>query len=129
MGYMTVVTISNDGWEIIKRNQVEFIENIEAGMNGLNSINGRYSLDYVNEYSVGNFHCPMKVSKSFHADSPNVFWVGRNGMVQLTDANADTEKAIKEQLNKITESKKLINIYEKLLKEKLKQIKEKSKEE
>lgn len=113
---MTVVSILNDGWDTIKQNKDEFIDNIEKGMYGINRIN-KYSS--VNDYPVANFCNPMEVATSFHADCSQVFYVGQNSMTMLTDFNTDNKPDIEFQLKRIKEAKKLLNLSEKKLKEKL----------
>lgn len=119
MGFMTVVSILNDGWDTIKKHPDQFIKNIEMGMAGddENGIRSYHSM--VNEYPVDNFSNPMEVAKSFHADTPHVFFAGRNCMTMLTDYSAKDKKEIEFQLKRIKEAKSLINYQEKELKRKL----------
>jgi len=114
MGYMTVISVLNDGWETIKNHADEFMENIENGMQG-----GHVFRRNVNTFSVGN-HCnPMEVSKSFHADNAQVFYVGQNCMTMLTDWTTNNKRDIEFQLKRIKDAKSMINYREKELKEKL----------
>jgi len=123
MGFMTVVSILNDGWDTIKKHPDQFIENIEKGMNGnFESDIGTYR-SMVNDYSVGNFANPMEVAKSFHADTLQVFFVGQNCMTMLTDYSAKEKKDIEFQLKKIKEAKSLISYQQKELKKKLEKFK------
>lgn len=114
MGYMTVVSILNDGWETIKKNKDQFIENIEAGMKS------NHSKKFINDYSVGNFANPMEVSKPFHVDMPHIFFVGRNSMTVLTDLSSDDLNEMGFQLKEIKEARQMLSFYEKELEEKLK---------
>ena len=95
---MTVVSILNDGWDTIKQNKDEFIDNIEKGMYGIN----RHSS--VNDYPVANFCNPMEVATSFHADCSQVFYVGQNSMTMLTDFNTDNKQDVEFQLKRIKEA-------------------------
>lgn len=116
MGFMTVVSILNDGWDTIKKHPDQFIENIEMGMQGDGENGIRLYNSMVNEYPVDNFSNPMEVAKSFHADTPHVFFVGRNCMTMLTDYTAKNKKEIEFQLKRIREAKVLLNNQEKELK-------------
>lgn len=123
MGYMTVVNILNDGIGEIERHPQEFVENIKNGMNG-SSENGYLYRKMVNDYPVGNFANPMEVARSFHADTPQVFYVGGNCMTMLTDWTATDKSDIEFQLKRIKDAKSMINYQEKELKKKLEKIKQ-----
>ena len=116
MGYMTVVSILNDAWENIKRHPDEFIENIEKGMFDTKRCRS------VEWYSVGSYVNPMEVSKSFHADNDQVFYVGKNTMTNLTDWNSKSKNEIEFQLKRMKQAKSAINLLEKELKERLKKL-------
>jgi len=49
MGYMTTITILNDAWSNIEKNKQEFIDNINAGMVGIDSYRNRGR--YINVWS------------------------------------------------------------------------------
>ena len=78
MGRMTVVSILNDAWPIIKENPDQFIKNIEEGMD---NCNGRS----INMYPVGNHANPMEVHRSFHSSLNHVMVVGGNHMEDLVE--------------------------------------------
>ena len=78
MGMMTVVSILNDAWLIIKENPEQFIKNIEDGMHN-------YSGKTVNMYPVGNHANPMEVHRSFHNSLNQVLIVGGNHMENLIE--------------------------------------------
>lgn len=78
MGMMTVVSILNDAWPLIKENPEQFIKNIEDGMYN-------YSGKAVNMYPVGNHANPMEVHRSFHNSLNHVLIVGGNHMEDLTE--------------------------------------------
>lgn len=117
MGHMTIVSILNDGWNTIENHPDEFIKNIKAGMHGSFSLKNNKA---VNDYGVGNYANPMAVCRSFHADTPQVFFAGRNSLTLLTDSFCDNPKDIQYLLNRIEESKKLLSYYESELKGRLK---------
>lgn len=120
MGYMTVVSILNDGWHTIEHHLDEFSKNIFDGMTGCNHGVGPQKM--VNSYPVGN-HCnPMQVAKSFHADCPQVFYVGQNCMTMLTDWTSKNKSDIEFQLERIKAAKSMLNYQEKELKKKLKEF-------
>ena len=64
MGFMTVVTILNDGWETIKENKEQFVNAIEDGMAA--------EKGPVHYYAIGNHSNPVIVAKSQHADVPQL---------------------------------------------------------
>lgn len=119
MGFMTVVSILNDGWDTIKKHPEQFIKNIEMGMNGDDESGISIHNSMVNEYAVGNFANPMEVSKSFHADISHLFYVGQNCMTVLTDYTVKDKRDIEFQLQRIKEAKNLLRHQEKELKDKL----------
>lgn len=129
MGYMTVVSILNDGLDVIKKQPEEFVNNIECGVDGISADRKyRYS-NNVNDYPVGNFANPMEVAKSFHADNPQIFYVGQNCMTMLTDWTASSKEDMEFQLERIKEAKKTLLVSERDLKEKLVSINNKIKED
>ena len=79
MGYMTVVSILNDGWDIMKKNPDIFIENIQKGMSG------NYRSSSVQHYPVKGYCNPMEVRRSFHADQSVLVMVGQNHMEDVSD--------------------------------------------
>lgn len=81
MGYMTVVSILNDGWHTIKDNPDIFIENIQKGMQG------EYRASTVQHYPIKGFCNPMEVRRSFHADRSVLLLVGQNHMEEIADIN------------------------------------------
>ena len=94
MGYMTVVSILNDAWDLIKKNPQQFIENIEEGMHGytVSPVTKQRQYSRINTYPIG-YHCnPMEVCKSFHADDYQVFLVGGNSLNSLVEFNLDMPK-------------------------------------
>lgn len=120
MGYMTVVSVLNDGWPFIEKHPDQFVRNIFDGMTG--SGKSLEKLKMVNSYPVGN-HCnPMQVAKSFHADCPQIFYVGQNSMTMLTDWTAKNKDDIEAQLKQIKSAKSMLNHQEKELKKKLQEF-------
>lgn len=109
MGQMTVVSLLNDGWDTIKEHPDQFIENIDK------AITEQY--DPVRDYRIHNFANPMEVSASFSADVQQLFFMGHNTMTNLTTTAYATEEDKEFQLKRIKEARKLLDIYEKLIKE------------
>lgn len=81
MGYMTVVSILNDGWHLLQENPDKFMDNISRGMRG------EYRGSVVQEYGVQGFANPMEVHRSFHANESNLLLVGQNHMENVADIN------------------------------------------
>lgn len=106
---MTIVSILNDGFDTIENHPDEFIKNIKAGMHGGFAIGNEKA---VNSYPVGNYANPMAVCRSFHADTPQVFFAGRNSLTLLTDSFCNGPKDIQYLLDRIDESKKLLSYFE-----------------
>lgn len=80
MGYMTTITILNDGFSQIKNSPAEFVEKIDEGMDGIKRFLGSYERNNINSYGVGN-HCNnVLVAKSNHADDPRLFISYQNSM-------------------------------------------------
>lgn len=79
MGYMTTITILNDGFGNIEKDPQKFTDNIKDGMNGIN----RWDLTKrknINSYGVGNHTNLMEVAKSHHADDPRMYVIFQNSM-------------------------------------------------
>ena len=93
MGYMTVVTILNDGWHVIKNNKEELIDSIENGMHGIERVCGspHLSKKMVTRHSIKNYSSCVIVNRSFHADEDTLLYVGQNNMKNLTHSDADTD--------------------------------------
>lgn len=70
MGYMTEISILNDGWHNIKSDPERFIERISQGMHWDGDVRDR---------TLGG----VTVHPSHHADDTRVYWAGRNSFVQL----------------------------------------------
>ena len=79
MGFMTIVSILNDGWHLMKANPEQFMANIEKGMRDW-SPGGS-----VRDYPIGNFCNPMEVRRSFHADQSVLLLAGQNSLEDLAD--------------------------------------------
>lgn len=80
MGYMTVVSILNDAWDLIKENPEQFIKNIEDGMEN-------YGDRIVNMYAIGNHSNPMEVHRTFHNNQKQVLVVYGNHMENMKEFN------------------------------------------
>lgn len=79
MGYMTVVSILNDGWHLLQENPDKFMDNISRGMRG------EYRGSVVQAYGVQGFANPMEVHRSFHANESKLLLVGQNHMEDVAD--------------------------------------------
>ena len=92
MGYMTTITIRNDGFDSIKKNPEEFIKAIEEGMNGVNKMylneKGEPDRKSVNDYSVGYHSNPLCVALSHHANIPRLYIVHEN-MMNIIGSNSN----------------------------------------
>lgn len=109
MGQMTVVSLLNDGWDTIKEHPDQFIENIEKAITE--------QCEPVRDYQIHNFVNPMEVSASFSADVPQLFFVGHNTMTNLTTTAYTAAEDKDFQMKRIQEARKLLDTYEKLIKE------------
>ena len=78
MGYMTCVSILNDGFDQIEKHPEEFVRNIKKGMS-------QYHGSSVESYPVGNHANPMDVKRSQHADTPQVVLLYANEMIDLLE--------------------------------------------
>lgn len=117
MGYMTIVSFLNDGFDVMRNDPKRVVENI---INGATDYRKKHT---VNSYSVGNFVNPMAVAKSFHADCPNVFLAGQNSLTMLTDYSTDSISDMEFQLQGIKDAKQLLKQAEKRLEKYLCEIK------
>lgn len=119
MGYMTVVSFLNDGFDQLKEHPDQVVDNIINGGN-------RYAPNdpVVKDYPVGNFVNPMEVAESFHADFSNVFLAGKNSMSMLTNTRCSSMADICYQLEGIKEAKQLLNQAKKNIEATLEKIKQ-----
>jgi len=113
MGYMTTITILNDAWHVIEKNQQQFINIINAGMNGIDEFRGRGR--YINDYSIGNHSSPVMVAQSNHADDQRLFLTGGNMMTTFGYVNDMTNLELRKELLKI--AKGIIKQEERSIKE------------
>lgn len=101
MGYMTTITILNDGFSQIEKSPKEFVENISEGMNGIRRYLGSIERNNINSYGVGN-HCNnVIVAKSNHADDPRMFISYQNSMDIIGWGNDSTDIEYRKRLVKI----------------------------
>ncbi|WP_373262240.1 hypothetical protein [Hungatella hathewayi] len=112
MGYMTIVSILNDAWDVIEKHPEEFIENIEKGMH-------LYKGKTINDFPVGNYCNPMEVHQSVHADVPQLLLAHRNALTDLNAVkeNKDSLFLMQYQMESLQLAKNLIkcaeeNIYD-----------------
>lgn len=76
MGYMTVISILNDGWTSIQNNPEELVKQIDTGMDQMNP-------KTVTSHSVGNRYPSVFVGRSMHADNPQLMLACRNFMTSF----------------------------------------------
>jgi len=110
---MTTITILNHAWHVIEKNQQQFIDNINAGMSGIDEFRGRGR--YINNYSIGNHSSPVIVSQSSHADDPRLL---------LTYGNMMTTFGFRNDINNLELRKKLLKIAREIIRQEAKEIKE-----
>lgn len=83
MGYMTVLSILNDGLSEIENNPKEFVEGISKNLNGKYIKGEKYQKTI--SFGVGS-HCnQVDIHQSFHADNTQVFFAGWNSLVNMYD--------------------------------------------
>ncbi|MEK4006501.1 hypothetical protein [Paenibacillus sp. FSL H3-0333] len=101
MGYMTTITILNDGLSQIKDNPEEFVDKISEGMNGYRRFLGSIERNSVSTFGVGN-HCNnVMVAASNHADDPRMFISYQNSMDIIGWGNDSTHLEYRKRLLKI----------------------------
>lgn len=113
MGFMTTITILNDGFDQIEKYPKEFVECIKDGKDGVIKPGG-ISNKLVNDYGVGNFCNCVKVAQSHHADNPRLYLVYQNMMVSL---------GLNNDITNIELRKRLLEIAKTLIKNEEEQIK------
>jgi len=90
MGYMTIITFLNDGFDQIEKYPEQFIDAIKLGMYGIDK-NIRNNSDtrrkFITTHGVGNHSGLIDVAKSHHADYFRLYLVGRNIMTTFGYAN------------------------------------------
>lgn len=101
MGYMTTITILNDGFSQIKENPKEFVEKISEGMNGYRRFLGSTEINNINSFGVGN-HCNnIMVATSNHADDPRMFISYQNSLDIIGWGNDSKHLEYRKRLLKI----------------------------
>jgi hypothetical protein len=104
MGYMTTITVLNDGFSQIEESPKEFVEKISEGMNGIRRHLGSIERYNINSYGVGN-HCNnVIVAKSNHADDPRMFISYQNSMDIIGWGNDSTDIEYRKRLLKIAKN-------------------------
>lgn len=105
MGFMTIISILNDGWDAIKSNPEEFIKNIERGM--------LFGGSSVRSFGVGYHANPMMVKSSKHADFTQLVMACENRMTDLLEHprsvyNQRGAKALEDLDNQLDDMEMLI---------------------
>ncbi|RNB59474.1 hypothetical protein EDM57_04855 [Brevibacillus gelatini] len=115
MGYMTTITILNDGWDQIEKYPKEFIEAIDEGMNGYRRYLGRVEQNNINSFGIGN-HCNnVLVAKAHHADDPRMFIAYQNSLNIIGWGNDSTSIENRKRMLKL--AKQMIKREEEAIKE------------
>lgn len=78
MGFMTEISILNDGWDQIYDNPGEFVEKLSPIVSG-----GGLRLDERNTFGVGNHGNCVTVGAVHHADDPRIYIAQRNSFEDL----------------------------------------------
>lgn len=119
MGYMTTVTILNDGFHGIEEQPDKFVETIRDAMNGCH--NGFSDRCGVYTYYVGNAGNNVQLSPSYHADNTKLYLCGQNLMSDLSKiCGIESKRDIEFQLSRIEQARAVLDYTEKELKKKLK---------
>ena len=118
MGYMTIITFLNDGFDQIEKYPEQFIDAIKLGMYGIDK-NIRNNSDtrrkFITTHGVGNHSGLIDVAKSHHADYFRLYLVGRNTMSTFGYAN---------EINDIGYRKQLVEMAKFIIKDEEMKIKE-----
>lgn len=129
MGYMTTISILNDGFHCIAKHPQELVDAISEGMNGMNrqSIFKQQEKEYgVSTFYVGNGGNNTLIAPAFHADDQHVFLVGQNFMYNLNKCYGFTdERTLNFQLQAIETAMSLLETSKKLLLKNKKEIEQK----
>jgi hypothetical protein len=82
MGFMTDITILNDGWDQIAKNPKEFVEKMSSLMRG-----GYMDYDDPNRdsFGVGSYGNQVQVGGSHHADDPRLYLSHLNSLTPLNE--------------------------------------------
>ncbi len=86
MGFNTTIMILNDQWHSVKKNPEKLIEDIDAGMNGINRMRGTHDGSEVDSF-IGQ----TTVHTSYHADESPLFLGGGNVLLRLQAYSRTTE--------------------------------------
>lgn len=113
MGYLTTLTIYNDGLEQIKRNPGQFAEGV---LEAAGQIGGSSSV-----LGVGNFGNLVKIQKPRHADDRTVYVHMGNTVCEM---NAFSEETLKIMMQSTSFFKKMLAEMKNQVKMLSKQLKE-----
>ncbi|MFB5269345.1 hypothetical protein ACE41H_21525 [Paenibacillus enshidis] len=100
MGYMTTLTILNDGFSQIQKYPKEFINKISEGMDGFNRF-GLSGRNNINDYGIGNHANVLQVAQSHHADDPRMFVAYGNSLNFIGWGNDSTNLEHRKQMLKL----------------------------
>lgn len=123
MGYMTTITLLNDGFDGIEKNPEKFIASINDAMAGCRD--GRKDGCGITHYSIGTAS-NMQTFSSYHADETKILICGQNYMSDLTKVfGFKSAKDIEFQLSRIGTAQCLLDYTKKALERQLAEIQDK----
>jgi len=121
MGYMTTVTILNDGFHGIEENPKKFVESIRDAMCGCH--NGSSDRCGIYTYYVGNAGNNVQLAPSYHADESKLYLCGQNLMSDLSKTyGIELQRDVEFQLSRIRQARTILDYTEKELTRKLESI-------
>lgn len=111
MGYLTTLTVYNDGVELIKNNAQDFADKLYKATSGRDTC----------DISVGNFCNLVRVQKPRHADDNTTYVHMGNGVFEMNPYSEKTKnllkcnpeffkKAVEYLENQLEELKKMTNL-------------------
>lgn len=124
MGYMTTLTILNDGFNSIEKDPKALIAAIDDAMCGgregkKNNIGTNFG---ANTYYIGNGG-QIDIAPSYHMDDVKLFLCGCNAMYDLGKVyGIDDKRSIELQLSSIEQAKIILAYSERELKKKLEKL-------
>ena len=121
MGYMTTMTILNDGYEDIKKNPKKLMDAIDDAMHG--GKNGKKYTMGTNAYNINNG--VVRIAPSYHMDRYHLFLCGENNMHDL-GSSYSSKIDIEQQLVYIERAKDMLDNFERELRRDLSLIAKKS---
>lgn len=112
MGYMTTVTLLNDGWSNIEADPKGFVEKVRLGMHGISEDN-KWEKN-INTYRLGNHSGIIDVLASHHADEARLLLIYQNAMTVIGYGN--DSKSIEQRKRALVQAKQMIKWEEEQIK-------------